>query len=150
MRDRRLLGLSYRDKLKLFRLYSQERRRKRYLVIFIWKISQGLVSGYQIPFTSSDCRTGRKAVPATVHRSSPASIRNARESTLAVRGCNLFNLLPVSLRNSDHGDVEMFKNHLGIYLMTIPDQPTVPGYARGASTNSLSDQIPFYENSFCY
>ena len=41
-----LVGLSYWDKLLYLRLYSQERRRERYQVIFVWKISQDLVSGY--------------------------------------------------------------------------------------------------------
>ena len=55
-----------------------------------------------------------------------------------------FNLLPVNLRNSEHGDVAMFKNHLDIYLANIPDQPTVSGLSRGATSNSLLHQIPVY------
>jgi hypothetical protein len=59
----------------------------------------------------------------------------------------MFNLMPTQLRNSDHGDVEMFKNHLGIYLRNIPDQPTVAGLAKGAQINSLLHQVPMYEYS---
>ena len=44
IKDRRLDGLNYWDKLKELRLYSQERRRERYQVIFLWKISQRMVS----------------------------------------------------------------------------------------------------------
>ena len=65
-------------------------------------------------------RTGRKAVPATVIGSSPASVKQARENTLPVRGVKLLNTVPVQLRNSDHRDVDMFKNQLDIYLSTIP------------------------------
>ena len=39
IRDYRLAGLSYWEKLQELRLYSQERRRERYQVIFLWKIS---------------------------------------------------------------------------------------------------------------
>ena len=145
IRDSRLKGLSYWDKLKTLKMYSQERRRERYIVIFIWKVSQGLVTGYDINFTLNDCRTGRKAIPATVVRSAPASVRKARESTLSVRGVQLFNTLPIQLRNSDHGDVEMFKNHLDIYLSSIPDEPTMPGLVRAAKTNSLLDQKPDFD-----
>ena len=145
--DSRLAGANYWEKLRVLRLYSQERRRERYLIIFIWKISQGLVEGYDIPFTPLDTRTGRKAVPASICQSAPASVRKAREGSLAVKGVQLFNLMPTQLRNSDHGDVEMFKNHLGIYLSNIPDQPTVAGLARGAQTNSLLQQVPLYEYS---
>ena len=44
IKDIKLQQLSYWDKLKELKLYSQERRREQYQVIFIWKISQVLVS----------------------------------------------------------------------------------------------------------
>jgi hypothetical protein len=145
--DTRLINLCYWDKLSVLRLYSQERRRERYMIIFVWKISQELVSGYTLPFTSSSNRTGRKVVPAAVPQSAAPAVRQARAGTLAVRGAQLFNAMPVSIRNSDHGDVLMFKNHLDIYLQNIPDQPTVAGLVRGAQTNSLLHQVPLYEYS---
>ena len=102
-----------------------------------------MVSGYSVPFTSKYSRTGRKAVPAVVNLSAPADVRNARAGSLAVKGAQIFNLLPLQLRNSDHSDILMFKNHLDIFLTDIPDQPTMPGLGRGAPTNSLLDQISF-------
>ena len=54
IREARLEKVSYWVKLKILKLYSQERRRERYLVIFIWKISQGLVEGYELNFTTPD------------------------------------------------------------------------------------------------
>ena len=38
IQDRKLSSLNYWDKLKELHLYSQERRRERYMVIFLWKI----------------------------------------------------------------------------------------------------------------
>ena len=143
-RNPKLQGLNYWDKLRALRLYSQERRRDRYAVIFIWKISQGLVEGYTIPFTCRDSRTGRKAEPSTILQSALGHVKKARSASLAVRGSQMFNLLPANLRNSEHGDVEMFKNHLDIYLANIPDQPTVSGLTRGAVSNCLLHQIPAY------
>ena len=142
MWGRNLTGLDYWDKLQQLRLYSQERRREKYQIIFIWKISQGLVSGYQIPFTKN-IRTGRWSVPAQVARQGvPATVRVAKEGSLRVRGCQLFNLLPAVLRNSDHGDTLMFKNNLDHYLGSVPDQPTHQGLTRAALTNSLIHQVP--------
>ena len=72
-------------------------------------------------------------------------VRNARERTLGVRDARMFNLLPEKLRsmNSDH--IEVFKNHLDVFLSSIPDQPTMTGLGRSADTNSLLDQLPqFY------
>ena len=146
--DSRLQGLNYWSKLKVLHLYSQERRRERYIVIFLWKISQGLVSGYNVAFTPRSDRTGRKVIPAQVVMSSPAAVRNARAGSLAVKGAQLFNLLPTNLRNSDQGDILMFKNHLDIFLENIPDQPSVTGLMRGAQTNSLLHQIPLYETTY--
>ena len=143
--DTRLKSLNYWERWKSLRLYSQERRRERYLIIFTWKISQGLVSGYTIPFTARETRTGRKGVPANVPPNAPAAVRRAKADTLAVKGVQLFNLMPLSLRNSDHQDVLMFKNHLDIYLQNIPDEPTVSGLGRPATTNSLLDQVQLYE-----
>ena len=88
-------------------------------------------------------RTGRWALPAEVPRQGVSSrVRNAKENSLRVKGALLFNLLPLVLRNADHGDVLMFKNNLDIYLSTVPDQPTTQGLVRGAITNSLIHQIP--------
>ena len=69
-------------------------------------------------------------------------MKHAREKFLNVHGARLFNLLPKSLRDENSGDFPLFKNHLDIFLARIPDQPTMPGQARGAVTNSLWDQIP--------
>ena len=148
IRDSRLKHCSYWEKLRTLNMYSQERRRERYIVIFIWKISQGLVEGYHISFTPTYSRTGRRAVPANLNLSAPACVRKAREGSLAVKGVQLFNLMPTQLRNSDHGDIDMFKNHLDIFLSNIPDQPSTPGLSRGAQTNSLLHQVPFYESQF--
>ena len=140
--DKGLDNKYYWDKLQYLRLFSQERRRERYQMIFIWKISQGLVSGYQIPF-SQNSRTGRWAVPAQLPSPNvPAAVRVAKESSLRVRGCQLFNLLPAVLRSADHGDTLMFKNNLDHYLSCVPDQPTTNGSHRAAKTNSLLHQVP--------
>ena len=122
IRDTKLTGLSYWEKLSELRLYSQERRRERYQLIFLWKISQGMVSGYDIQF-SSDGRRGRSVIPNTVVRAAPSVVRNVRERTMGVRGARMFNLLPEM--NSDH--IEVFKNHLDVFLSSIPDQPTMTG-----------------------
>ena len=143
--DDRIKGLDYWRKLSFLKLYSQERRRERYQIILIWKICQGLVCGYNMEFTSCFTRTGRKAIPTTIRNSTSAAVRNARASSLAVKGAQIFNLMPLNLRNSNHGDLPMFKNHLDIYLANIPDQPTVQGLVRCAGSNSLLDQVPLYE-----
>ena len=137
-----LKELDYWEKLKKFQIYSQERRRERYMIIFLWKISQGLVNGYSVQFTSELGRRGRTALPRTVVKSAPSLVRNARESSIGVKGTKIFNLIPASIRNISCDNVDMFKKSLDEFLSQVPDQPTIAGLGRAAETNSLEHQIP--------
>ena len=148
IRDDKLTSLNYWEKLQELKLYSQERRRERYQVIFLWKICQGLVSGYDVEFTSGGTRRGRLGVPKIVPKNCPAVVRRARENSLAVKGVNIFNLLPESIRTIRSQHVDYFKNHLDIYLSSIPDQPTISGLGRAAQSNSLLHQIPMFNQQY--
>ena len=141
-----LENMSYWERLKALNLFSQERRRERYMIIFLWKISQNLVKGYSVPFTTSE-RRGRTIVPHQVVAKAPAAVRRARESSLSVKGARIFNLLPVTIRNIDSENIQTFKTELDKFLSLVQDQPTIPGHARAAETNSLLHQIHFVNNS---
>ena len=132
--------LDYWERLKNLGMYSQERRRERYQIIFIWKLSQGLVTGYSLPFQQNERRGTHVTVPPMASNS-PAAVRKAREASLQVKGARLFNLAPKELRNMSGVPVDMFKSGLDAWLSKIPDQPTVPGRQRAALTNSLIDQV---------
>ena len=137
------------ERLKFLHLYSQERRRERYVMIFLWKISEGRVKGYEVDFSNSD-RRGRMALPKPYVRTAPAAVRRARESSLAVKGCKLFNLLPADIRNMSGCSIDTFKHSVDEFLATIPDQPTVPGLLRAASSNSLIDQLAMQVGTTSY
>ena len=134
IKDSKLVNLNYWEKLQQLRLYSQERRRERYMLIFLWKISQGMVSGYSINFSHTMGRRGRYAIPKEVVRAAPSIVKNARERYLGVRGERSM--------NTDH--IDMFKNHLDVFLLSIPDQPTMTGLGRAAESNSLLHQLPIF------
>ena len=80
-------------------------------------------------------------VPNPVVRNAPSRVRSAREATLGVKGAKLFNLLPVWIRTMNGVSVDKFKSELDRFLAGVPDQPTVPGRGRAATTNSLLDQL---------
>ena len=63
--------LDYRERLKSLRLYSQERRRERYLIIFIWKIAMKLVDGFHIKVRDHG-RRGRLAIVKNIPASAPS------------------------------------------------------------------------------
>ena len=75
----------------------------------------------------------------------PASVKRAKESSLKVKGAQLFNIIPRALRDITVGSPEQFKRQLDEWLATIPDQPTIPGRPRAASSNSLLDQVPLMQ-----
>ena len=119
-------------------------------MIFLWKISQGLAQGYNVEFYMDE-RRGRLIRPKYVNWRAPASIRKARESSMAVKGANLFNLLPQEIRNMNikHSSLDKvgeFKAKIDQYLSKIPDQPTIQGFGRAAESNSLLHQIPLIKS----
>ena len=136
-----LNNMDYWEKLRKSKIYSQEGHREHYMVIFLWKISQGLVNGYDVQFTSPS-RHGRTAIPHEILMSAPALVRNAREASLGVKGARLFNLRPLELRKLNCQNVKTFKKNLDDFLSNVPDQPTIPGLGRTTETNSLLHQIP--------
>ena len=69
-------------------------------MIFLWKISKGMVHGYDAQFTSDWGRRGRTIIPKILVKAAPAVIRNVRERSLGVRGAHIFNLLPEKLRSN--------------------------------------------------
>ena len=77
--------MTYWEKLSHLRVYSQERRRERYQICFLWKLTQGLVEGYTIKWQWSD-RRGRLAIPNDIPRAAPTKVKQARERTLGSMG----------------------------------------------------------------
>ena len=134
--------LDYWERLQELNLYSQERRRERYRIIFIWKCLHGFVDGYHIN-SHVNPRRGRLIVLPKYATKAPAAVRQARESSLAVHGARLFNIMPQHIRSISTGSVEQFKYELDGWLSTVPDQPTIPTRQRAAKTNSILDQAAY-------
>ena len=137
-----MAGKDYWERLASLSLYSQERRRERYQIIFLWKVAQGLVQGYKSSFYQSD-RRGRLMALAPLSNQAPSSVRKARESSLRVRGAKLFNIIPREIRDTSTGTTEMFKAKLDEWLSRVPDQPTIPDRLRAATSNSILDQVQY-------
>ena len=144
-----LRGNNYWQKLKILKMISLQRRQERYRIIYIWKILEGLAPNCAIQSAKSDDkRQGRKCKVQNIKMGAKASAKALREQTFQVHGPQLFNSLPFFLRNMTKCSIEEFKEELDKYLMTIPDEPSVPGLTPSASTadarpsNSLLHQRP--------
>ena len=143
---RRILNmkeLNYRDRLKMLNMRSVERRRERFIIIYMFKILHKLVPNPGIEFKQSN-RNGITALVPIVPSGIPCAVKKLKYHHFNFYGPRLFNLLPLDLRNFSpmgHDVVFSFKNKLDQFLSTIPDQPTVYGLQRSATSNSLTDQI---------
>ena len=147
-----LEDLNYWERLKDLKLYSLERRRERYCIIYVWKILNDLAPNFKgdlkIERVYISERNGIKCVvPRTVSHATQR-MRTIRENTLRIRGINLFNKLPVELRQPGIGSdleepkrINKFKSLLDKILKTIPNQPYLHGHPTTINGNSILDHI---------
>ena len=144
--------LNYWEQLQELKLYSLERRRERYMIIYIWKIIEGLVPNIHHDGVASafNARRGRTCYVPPVSNKAPTNVQNLRYSSLAIKGPKLFNSLPKRLRNIKSCPVENFKKELDIYLKVIPDEPQIQGFTaqRRCESNSIVDMAQ-HQGSLC-
>ena len=136
----------YWNRLKTLGLYSLQRRRERYKIIYVWKIMENIVPN--LPNDDSkiqpvlSTRHGRFCKVPKVS-TSHCKIKTLREGSFCVNGANLFNALPKNIRDLTGIDVLEFKKKLDKFLMTVGDEPQSPGYTAGrrAASNSLVHMV---------
>ena len=146
-----LKPLSYWDQLKKLGLYSQERRRERYSIIYVWKMLENLVPNIpdELGNAKVKCkwhpRRGRECIIPSVLQTAKRRVQTLRYASLPIRGQQLFNALPSVIRNLTDCSVDTFKHHLDRYLVRIPDEPLIQGYtaSRRSESNSLLDMSKF-------
>ena len=138
---RRISGLNadnYWDRLQTLGLMSLQRRRERYTIIHIWKIlHQHAPNDLDIRFYNTE-RRGTKITIPSMNRDASCAARRAYDSSFAVRGGQLWNLLPKDVNCAK--TLPSFKRLLGKFLDQFPDKPPVNGYSR-QNSNSLTDWI---------
>ena len=127
---------NYEHRLKELKLYSLQRRRDRYIIIYIFKIAHGYVPNPGIDITLNDRHMSITAQPTIPSRNAPAWVKKIRHGSIFGQGCRLFNKLPQFLRKLDTEDISQmkrlnnFKAKLNSFLQPIPDTPS-------AADNSL-------------
>ena len=132
---------NYVQRLSELSLYSLQRRRERYQIIYIWKILNNLVPNFSNPafevkMTSSERYEIRNGMLCTIPRS-PISQKELYERSFIVRGPKLFNKIPREIREFQ-GNLATFKDKLDNFLSTIADEPNLP-YTN--SRNGLLDRL---------
>ena len=132
--------LDYWERLKHLRLYSLQRRRERYQIIYTWKILEGLVPNVGITLSQNRTR-GRTCYIKGLISNCPG-IKTLRSSSFMRNGPRLFNSLPPHLKNMSSCTVEAFKVKLDAFLQKIDDTPPVPSYHTWPHYNKLVNCIP--------
>ena len=136
---RKITGLhseNYWERLKSLGVMSLQRRRERYVIIHIWKILRGYSpNDLEVKFFNSD-RRGIKITIPKIPKSASCAAKRLYDNSFAVRGGQLWNLLPKEVTVADN--LPSFKRLLGKCLDKIPDNPPVQGYSR-SNSNSLID-----------
>ena len=136
--------LSYWERLKKLQFYSLERRRERYMILYIYKIIKGLVPNYTShrfkiePYLS--VRGNRMCRIPAINTHATSRTKNLVEKSFPVQGPRLFNCLPAQVRNFD-GSFESFKSQVDKFLTIIPDQPCTTGYHQSVTSNSIVAQL---------
>ena len=141
--------LTYWQQLKYLSLNSLERRRERYIIMYVWSILERHTPNFDLPGNCGiNChwhiRRGRYCLVPRVSHQASSTIQTIRYGSFAVRGPMLFNTLPSELRNMTNCSSKSFKQALDTFLKTIPDEPQIPGYTymRRAESNSLIHMTP--------
>ena len=126
-----LEALPYRERLKVMKLSSIQRRHERYKILYIYKIKEKLVPDLPSHSLSKkdlslkfqpNPRTGTKCYPRgeTLYHN-PALI--ARNSSFALTASSLWNRLPACVSNITNQPIQTFKRVLDSMLDIIPDDP---------------------------
>ena len=110
--------------LHILRMYSQEWRMERYIMIYVWKIPEGLASNSGVELCEFNETLGRRCKVPSLARNGRQAIQTLREQSLHINGVGLFNCLPKRFREIKQ-DIEKFKSELDKYLSTIVDKPRI-------------------------
>ena len=126
--------LTYENRLKDLNLYSIQRTRDRYQIIYVWKTPEENVTNLNTPIvTNSSGRLGRLCIKKYV---TPDRIGSIAHNSFGWRAIRLFKSLPKSVRNLTDVDISVFKRSLDYFLRTFRDSPTEP-----FSDNSVNRRI---------
>ena len=135
-------NVSYWDMLKDLGLYSMQRRRERYRVIYLWSILECLVPNPKPDqiFGKFHVRHGRTCNVPLIRCN---GYQRALCSTFSVQSAQLFNCLPKGIRDLSDCTKDKFKNCLDEFLHTVPDESQITGYTlfKRAESNSIIDMI---------
>ena len=142
-------NLNYFERLKELKLYSLERRRERYMIIYAWQQIEGIKSNI-LHLQVSERPRGRLITSGKIpYAINGKKILESRRTQIyqspAKKMERLFNILPGRIRKITGTSTETFKKALDNWLRHIPDQPRIDNYGSlvAADSNSILHQVKY-------
>ena len=138
--------LDYHERLKKLNLYSLERRRERFMIIYGWQQLEEIRENV-LRLTATTSRRDRRIISPKIPNMANGK-RLSRVEKRQIYNCpsrkvqRLFNCIPGAIRNLTGVTTDTFKSHLDKWLKTVPDQPRGGGYSErvAAESNSIQHQ----------
>ena len=138
--------LDYHERLEKLNMYSLERRRDRYMIIYGWQQLEGQkenILRLKTSWTGRDRKIISSKIPNEANGKRLSRVeKNSIYNSPARQVQRLFNNIPGKLRNITGVTSDTFKRHLDEWLKQVPDQPRGGGYSQrvAAETNSVLHQ----------
>ena len=109
-------------------LMSLKHRRERFIILHImWKILNEIASSdLNIQFVTPP-RFGNLAKIPSARKNSTAANQSLFDNSFAVQGPKLWNAIPYHLNVIQ--DLQLFKDRLTKFMLSLPDEPPIRGYA---------------------
>ena len=125
--------MNYHQRLKELKLYSLERRRERYLIIYAWEQIEEIrenILNLEARKTGRYRKIVQKRIPwakngVKLRKATRTKLFNSTKNKMAM----LFNYIPSDIANITGVTTDTFKRHLDGWLQTIPDQPRIDNYS---------------------
>ena len=120
-------SLEYGERLVSLKLYSLQKRRERYCIIYVWKIIEGLVPNFSKPIVCS----------YSVRRGCPCIISHVNLGRLGSLAICFFNAMPKYIICISSCSVVSFKSKLDFYLENIVDLPGRSGFSNSLDSGDI-------------
>ena len=128
--------INYWDRLKVFNIFSLQRRRERQRIILIWKIRNGFVPNeIELEF-QVNIRTSKEIAVVKPMPRIRGKMLSIYEESFSIRSAKLWNKVPSIIQNE--ASLISFKIKLDNWLSLFPDEPPVLGYYH-PTLNSILD-----------
>ena len=124
------------ERLKEMQLMSLQRRRERYIILFVWKILHNVTPNDVGMTFRNSTRNGTVAVVPSLTKGSSQRNQSLYDSSIAVLGPRLWNTVPSTIKSLDKFD--NLKESLSVFLSKFPDEPPTQGYTC-SNSNSIVD-----------